>query len=390
MESHRRRLTILCRFCGKLLDKHKKGSKYRQATPKEDFKAEFLNNVFIDIDQDSEDVHPKCLCSACRRMLVRCRGATKQGEVIKAPRPEDWNARLHKENCNVCNFPLGRKRKRGKRTDIEIESSRSRPDVDSDTESCSSSDKVESESEQNACIALRTVQKKLHWLDNDTSLVICDTIAKKTGVFVVDPADIRGSINKIPAAILVEVVKEIFEAQKESIKTDISQCKENSKCLSYICEFNVENWLSSRNPIVKAAVDGLTSSRIPPVKQVSAIDHMYSLVQPSFVSPCMFASNLLIYSISRSRMVANVYGKLHPGGLYHTVKTFLSGLTLQVPELPNNDLLVGIDNDQVLVKHWTVRKENRAQVSVLTSVCCAELDDKTYPHLQEKEEFAPR
>ena len=44
---------------------------------------------------------------------------------------------------------------------------------------------------------------------------------------------------------------------------------------------------------------------------------------------------------------------------------------MEIPQLqvPSGDHLIAIDNDQVLIKKWTIRKDNRAQISVLTSVC---------------------
>ena len=42
---------------------------------------------------------------------------------------------------------------------------------------------------------------------------------------------------------------------------------------------------------------------------------------------------------------------------------------MEVPKVPSGDVLTAIDNDQVLTKKWTVRKDNRAQISMLTSVC---------------------
>lgn len=55
------------------------------------------------------------------------------------------------------------------------------------------------------------------------------------------------------------------------------------------------------------------------------------------------------------------------------MKYWVDGLTMEIPTLPEGDILTAIDNDQVLMKKWTVRKDNRAQVSILTSVCCAEV-----------------
>lgn len=46
---------------------------------------------------------------------------------------------------------------------------------------------------------------------------------------------------------------------------------------------------------------------------------------------------------------------------------------MSVPDFPHGDLLTAIDNDQVLINKWTVRKGNRAQISVLTSVCAAQI-----------------
>ncbi|CAH3180919.1 unnamed protein product [Porites lobata] len=47
---------------------------------------------------------------------------------------------------------------------------------------------------------------------------------------------------------------------------------------------------------------------------------------------------------------------------------------MDVPQVPGGDTLAAIDNDQVLIKKWTVRKDNQAQISVLTSVCKSEED----------------
>jgi len=40
---------------------------------------------------------------------------------------------------------------------------------------------------------------------------------------------------------------------------------------------------------------------------------------------------------------------------------------VDVPEMPSGDILTAIDNDQVLIKRWTVRKDNRAQINILTT-----------------------
>lgn len=69
-----------------------------------------------------------------------------------------------------------------------------------------------------------------------------------------------------------------------------------------------------------------------------------------------------------SKLALNINGKLNPAGGHSTVRYWLNNLTMTVPEFPSGGLLPGIGNDQVLIKKWTVRKDNRAQISVLTSL----------------------
>ena len=47
------------------------------------------------------------------------------------------------------------------------------------------------------------------------------------------------------------------------------------------------------------------------------------------------------------------------------------GRLVIVPRVPSGDILTAVNNDQELLKKWMVRKDNRAQISVLTSVCVA-------------------
>ena len=130
-------------------------------------------------------------------------------------------------------------------------------------------------------------------------------------------------------------------------------------------------WIQARNSVLTCAINALSHESAKPVHKAVTVDQLYSIVQPSFVSPLMFATNLLVYSVTRSKLALNIHGKIHPAGGNTTVKTWLNNLTMEVPQVPSGDILTAIDNDQVLIRKWTVRKDNRAQISVLTSVCVA-------------------
>ena len=54
------------------------------------------------------------------------------------------------------------------------------------------------------------------------------------------------------------------------------------------------------------------------------------------------------------------------------MRNWLNSLTMSVPDFPPGDVLSAIENVQVLIRKWTVRKDDRAQLSVLITVCVAQ------------------
>ena len=155
------------------------------------------------------------------------------------------------------------------------------------------------------------------------------------------------------------------------MKTDILSCNQTYKNLTSMLNVTPHTWIQARNSVLTCAINALSHESAEPVHEAVTVDQLYSIVQPSFVSPLMFATNLLVYSVTCSKLALNIHGKIHPAGGNTTVKTWLNNLTMEVPQVPSGDILTAIDNDQVLIRKWTVRKDNRAQISVLTSVCVA-------------------
>ena len=63
-------------------------------------------------------------------------------------------------------------------------------------------------------------------------------------------------------------------------------------------------------------------------------------------------------------------------------------MALDLLPFPNGNVLVAFGNDQIVQKRWTVRVDNKAKVSILTSVCHAEVDPNG--NLQRKADLSPR
>lgn len=121
--------------------------------------------------------------------------------------------------------------------------------------------------------------------------------------------------------------------------------------LPVLLKVTPHTWVHARNSILSSAVNALANEKTQPFQKAVNVDQLYSLVQPSFTSPLMFASNLFAYSVTRSKLVLNMYGKFHTAGGITTAQTWLNNLTMDFPQVPGGDILVAIDNDQVLIKN---------------------------------------
>ena len=104
----------------------------------------------------------------------------------------------------------------------------------------------------------------------------------------------------------------IFSLEKVHIKGDISSCCQTYKCLPSLLKVTPHEWIQARYSVLTVAINSLCHENIKPVQKAVTTDQLYSLVQPYYISPLMFGTNLLAYSVTRSKRAFNMYGKLHP------------------------------------------------------------------------------
>ena len=351
MDSHLSFLRTACRLCGKVL------SRKADFADKSLFKNELLKHFEINIEEDLEQIHPSGICSGCKRSLYRIR-ANKDESTSK--QAYLWTSHCE-ENCPCMKKARGRPLK-------SIEEKVMTKDNESDTES---GEEIETEEEKKSCREFSALIQNIPLLDRELALVCAKELADQFNLIFLDRENIEFSIQCLNSQDKINLTSTIFQLEKENIKRDISSCSQTYKSLPVLLKVTPQTWVHARNSILASAVNALANEKTQPFQKAVSVDQLYSLVQPSFISPLMFASNLLAYSVTRSKLVLNIYGKFHPAGGITTARTWLNNLTMDVPQVPAGDILVAIDNDQVLIKKWTVRKDNRAQISVLTSVCVA-------------------
>ena len=87
--------------------------------------------------------------------------------------------------------------------------------------------------------------------------------------------------------------------------------REISPALLYVAP---HAWVQARNSVLTCAINSLCHNNTKPFERAVAFDQLYSLVSASFVSPLLFATSLLVYSVTCSKLPLNINGKLHPAG----------------------------------------------------------------------------
>ena len=369
MEKHRDFLKKHCRLCGKNLKR--KGREYG----KELFEAVLSEKVHVNIANDTPDVHPQTLCAACKAKLYRLSSLNEEDEAVvgikKGLKVFNWKPHAEDGDCLCQSFTQrGRPSKRARLEEDQVNSS---------TESAN---ETESDTEKDGCLAFSKLMCMLPTLDRELAVALSEKLSEQFNFLFIDLDDIRGTIDQLSKGTLLDLTDCIFRTQAENVRKDIA------RNLPGLLTLQPENWMEARNDVLSCAINALSHNSIKMVQKSVAVDQLYSLVQPTYVSPFMFAANLLVYSIARSKLATNIYAHILPAGGSSSLRMWLNRLTMEVLKVPSGDVLTAIDNDQVLIKKWTVRKDNRAQISVLTSVCVTEIDPAGVA--QKQKSLAPR
>jgi len=147
-----------------------------------------------------------------------------------------------------------------------------------------------------------------------------------------------------------------------------------------------ESWLKRRNPVIVAAIHGLSnSSRF---LNCLALEHLYNPCGIKALLPFSFLTNIFLLTVSNSKLAVNIVGKALPGGSYTTLRSWMDQWRSVPRPFPPCDCEVAIDNDQVVKKNWKVRVGQKSRVSIITSVCQAEVNPTGV--IQKNADMSPR
>ena len=139
----------------------------------------------------------------------------------------------------------------------------------------------------------------------------------------------------------------IFRGQQRDVLSDEHSFSQTYKSIDIIKKVNQETWLQQRNKVVKAAVDGMSDGSVSKFQKCVPVEHLYSLAgNGQFVLPFGFLVNLMMFTITNSKLALSVVSKILPGGSYYTVTSWRDSLASVPCPFPSGDCVTA------LIKKW--------------------------------------
>ena len=410
MDKHLDILKICCRLCGKKLVKGARKTKVQLL--QEHIVKLWGQNVLL----DSPGVHPQFACNSCRAICTNARyksGQLNVKDVVVWTPHQDGN-------CRVCmSFPKkskpGRKKKMQMKTktishqkEQEIESSTdtasqdSECDIDDDCVVFSLfMDNLRQSLERIPLSSRKYILKVLCEMEEggDTESVVKSSLALPVSEQIIVVSSLLNSSNReelikgvictLSADSQHILAYNLLHGQFDNVLQDTRSFCQTYKNIDIIKDIDREAWLQRRNKVITAVVDGISDPKTSHLQKCLAVEHLYFLAcGDQFVLPFSFLVNLLLFTITNSKLVLSVVSKILPGGNYKTVTGWRDSLASVPLPFPSGDCVTAFDNDQIVQRKWKVKVGQKARVSILTSICQAVVDEGG--SLQKREDLAPR
>lgn len=203
MDEHISFLENLCRLCGKGL------SSKADLAHKNSFKLELLVQFEINVENDSEEVHPLWICPACKRLLYRIRGTGGDPHQIEtSKRPHSW-IEHSEEKCPCIMKARGRPSK-------NVRGNTTAKNNGSDTES---GGECETAQEKNSCLQFNIMfMQNIPLMDRELAHVCAKKLAEQFNFIFLDRENLESSISCLSSRDKMDLTSTIFLLEKENIK----------------------------------------------------------------------------------------------------------------------------------------------------------------------------
>lgn len=110
-----------------------------------------------------------------------------------------------------------------------------------------------------------------------------------------------------------------------------------------------------------------------------AVEHMYCARNSNYVAEFNVAAMAVAYSVSSSRLVVNLLGRMGPGGSYTLLKNWLKANAGEPVHVPEGVVAVAFDNEQRLCKNYLTRQGGKVVLDIMTNiVACVLPEDRSF------------
>lgn len=230
-----------------------------------------------------EQINPNGICSECKWSLYWIFANT---DVLPSKRPYLWTSHWE-ENC-----PCMKKAREHPPKSVEDKVM---------TKIMKVTQRVVRKLKQKRWSLVKNSENSVH--NAKHSIVCAKELAAQLNPKFLDRENIETYIYCLNSQDKINLTSIIFQVKKENIKRNISSC-----ILPVLLIITPHTRVYDRNSIFASPVDTLANEKAQPFQKAVSVDHLYSLVQPSFISLLMFASRLLVYSVTHSKLVLNIMG----------------------------------------------------------------------------------
>ena len=189
-------------------------------------------------------------------------------------------------------------------------------------------------------------------------------------------------LKKIPTDIWTQLINLLGEKIiKPKILSDGTTLSRQYTSVDYLKNMDPQTFINERENILVAFLKGISgrifkdeSSHVA-YQIACVIESIYYLVNFNWIFPHCFVINLIQSTISGSKTVTTLNGKVFPGGGYTTYHSWLNNVGNKHLVCPPGNVETYIDNiGKYIIKNYRVSKDKNNTADVITTTLHIKLD----------------
>ena len=366
MDKHTLALNKICRLCGNKISGNQKHYNKQQ------FYAEFGTLYGIQLDLESDNVHPRYICAKDAAVMYRTRTAIKEGK--------DFCTHLvpflfseHSDDCYVSDTVYKEIKSAGRPKKPKLfqtggihlqnpESTNPLSDtVDESIDTAGNTYDCNHDNPTPKCFICVSIMMR-------NVLNECRREEEKIQIF-------SCLLEKLENTDITLLAYVLGKSQTSNIRKDARKFGLFYKDANALSRLKLEDWISDRNEVLRQFMCGVggieqTNEETRNDKMIgltTAIEQVYSLCDERLICPFAFLQSLCIYSLTGSRKTVDLNGKVKPSGCYSSIVNWLLEQNAREPNVADGDLINVFDNEQVIGFKSAIKPKHKAKVSIITN-----------------------